>query len=104
MDTGITSNNIPANGTYIVQVYVAANDSTGAMYCCYNSGVMSWYKDGTNDTKADEIILHRSGHAYGKTIYLRTLMQSFGVLKLQISASSGVGAAYTYTFKFKRII
>lgn len=104
MDTGITSNNIPANGTYIVQVYVAANDSTGAMYYCYNSGVMSWYKDDTNDTKADEIILHRSGHAYGKTIYLRTLMQSSGVLKLQISASSGVGAAYTYTFKFKRII
>jgi len=43
---------------------------------------MSWYKDDTNDTKADEIILHRSGHAYGKTIYLRTLMQSSGVLKL----------------------
>lgn len=27
---------------------------------------MSWYKDGTNDTETDEIILHRSGHAYGK--------------------------------------
>lgn len=27
---------------------------------------MSWYKDDTNDTEADEIILHRSGHAYGK--------------------------------------
>nr|DAH12103.1 MAG TPA: hypothetical protein [Caudoviricetes sp.] len=52
------------------------------MYYCYNSGVMSWYKDNTNDTKADEIILHRSGHAYGKTIYLRTLMQSSRVLKL----------------------
>lgn len=104
MDTGITSTDLPANGTYIVQVQVSANDSTGAMWYCYNSGVMSWYRDGTNDTDTDEIILHRSGHAYGKTIYLRTVMQSSGVLKLQIGASAGIGAAYTYTFKFKRII
>lgn len=104
MDTGITSTNLPANGTYIVQVQVSANDNTGAMWRCYNSGVMSWYRDGTNDTDTDEIILHRSGHAYGKTIYLRTVMQSSGVLKLQIGASAGIGAAYTYTFKFKRII
>lgn len=104
MDTGIASTNLPANGTYIVQVQVSANDNTGAMWHCYNSGVMSWYRDGTNDTDTDEIILHRSGHAYGKTIYLRTVMQSSGVLKLQIGASSGIGKAYTYTFKFKRII
>lgn len=104
MDTGITSTNLPANGTYIVQVQVSANDNTGAMWHCYNSGVMSWYRDGTNDTDTDEIILHRSGHAYGKTIYLRTVMQRSGVLKLQIGASAGIGAAYTYTFKFKRII
>ena len=104
MDTGITSTNLPANGTYIVQVQVSANDNTGVMWYCYNSGVMSWYRDGTNDTDTDEIILHRSGHAYGKTIYLRTVMQSSGVLKLQIGASAGIGAAYTYTFKFKRII
>lgn len=104
MDTGITSANLPANGTYIVQVQVSANDGTGNMWHCYNSGVMSWYRDGTNDTDTDEIILHRSGHAYGKTIYLRTVMQNSGVLKLQIGASAGIGAAYTYTFKFKRII
>lgn len=104
MDTGITSTNLPANGTYIVQVQVSANNGTGNMWCCYNSGVMSWYRDGTNDSDTDEIILHRSGHAYGKTIYLRTVMQSSGVLKLQIGASAGIGAAYTYTFKFKRII
>lgn len=104
MDTGITSTNLPANGTYIVQVRVSANDGTGNMWHCYNSGVMSWYRDGTNDTDTDEIILHRSGHAYGKTIYLRTVVQSSGVLKLQIGASAGIGAAYTYTFKFKRII
>lgn len=104
MDTGITSTNLPANGTYIVQVQVNANDGTGTMYHCYSSGVMSWFKDATNDIETDEIILHRSGHAYGKTIYLRTVMQGSGVLKLQIGASSGIGKAYTYTFKFKRII
>lgn len=104
MDTGITSTNLPANGTYIVQVQVSANDSTGNMWNCYSSGVMSWYRGGTNDTDTDEIILHRSGNAYGKTIYLRTIMQRSGVLKLQIGASTGIGAAYTYTFKFKRII
>ena len=104
MDTGITSTNLPANGTYIVQVQVSANDGTGNMWYCYNSGVMSWYRDGTNDTDTDEIILHRSGHAYGRTIYLKTVMQSSGVLKLQIGASASIGAAYTYTFKFKRII
>ena len=104
MDTGITSTNLPANGTYIVQVQVNANNGTGSMYNCYNSGVMSWYRNGTNDTDTDEIILHRSGHAYGKTIYLRTVMQNSGILKLQIGASAGIGAAYTYTFKFKRII
>lgn len=104
MDTGITSTNLPDNGTYIVQVQVSANDDIGNMYICYNSGVMSWYRYGTNDTDTDEIILHRSGHAYGKTIYLRTVMQRSGVLKLQIGASAGISAAYTYTFKFKRII
>lgn len=104
MDTGITSTNLPANGTYIVQVQVSANDGTGNMWNCYSSGVMSWYRDSTNDTNTEEIILHRSGHAYGKIIYLRTVMQSPGVVKLQIGASAGTGAAYTYTFKFKRII
>lgn len=104
MDTGITSTDLPANGTYIVQVQVSANDGTEDMWYCYNSGVMSWYRDITNDTDTDEIILHRSGHAYRKTIYLRTVMQYSGVLKLQIGASAGIGAAYIYTFKFKRII
>jgi hypothetical protein len=28
----------------------------------------------TNDEESDEIILHRSGHAYNNTIYLRTKM------------------------------
>lgn len=98
MDTGITSTDIPANGTYIVQVHA------DTIHDCYSSGVMSWYRNNTDSTGSDEIILHRSGHSYENVIYLRTVMQSSGVLKLQIGASSGIGQTYTYTFKFKRII
>ena len=105
MDTGIAGTNIPANGTYIVQVSVAANDGTnGNMWNCLWSGVMSWHKDGTNDTDSDEILLHRSGHAYGNTLYLRTVMRSSSTLKLQIAANTNIGKAYTYTFKFKQIL
>lgn len=104
MDTGITGNNIPENGTYIVQISVAANDSTGSMYNCYWSGVMSWYKDSTNDSETDEILLHRSGYGYANTIYLRTVMRSSSTLKLQIAANKDIGKAYDYTFKFKRIL
>ena len=105
MDVGIAGNNLPANGTYIVQVSVAANDSTnGNMWNCLWSGVMSWHKDGTNDTDSDEILLHRSGHAYGNTLYLRTVMRSSSTLKLQIAANTNIGKAYTYTFKFKQIL
>jgi hypothetical protein len=75
MDTDINYTDLPANGTYIVQLTVSgANNGTGSMYYCYWSGVMSWYKDSTNDDESDEILLHRSGHAYGNTIYLRTIM------------------------------
>ena len=102
MDTGITNTNLTTTGTYVVQVYV--HNSTESFWYCYWSGIMSWYASSTNDTDADEILLHRSGHAYGNTIYLRTLMQSNGVLKLQIAASSTLTTAAEYTFKFKRII
>ena len=57
-----------------------------------------------NDTDSDEILLHRSGHAYGNTLYLRTVMRSNSTLKLQIAANTNIGKAYTYTFKFKRIL
>jgi hypothetical protein len=65
---------------------------------------MSWHKDGTNDSDSDEILLHRSGHAYGNTLYLRTVMRSSSTLKLQIAANTNIGKAYTYTFKFKQIL
>lgn len=114
MDTGIAYNNLPSNGTYVVQVYVHALASY--MWECYWSGVMTWHitsstSNRTNDEESDEIILHRSGHAYHNTIYLRTKMTKLTSnggtsegLKLQIAANKNIGAAYTYTFKFKRII
>jgi hypothetical protein len=102
MDTGIEGDNIAANGTYVVQVY--AHNSADSLYYCYWSGIMTWYKDGTNDSDSDEIILHRSGHAYGNTIYLRTIMNSNGKLKLQIAANKALANAIDYTFKFKRVI
>lgn len=91
-DTGISSNDLPANGTYIVQVSDQNN--------CYSSGVMSWYIGATNDNKTDEIILHRSGSSYNTVIYLRTIMSD--TLKLQIGANSSIEA--DYTFKFRRVI
>lgn len=111
MDTGIKHTDL-TTGTYIVQLSVNANNSTDALYDCFWSGVLTWFSGKnyttTNDTETDEIILHRSGHAYANTIYLRTIMTTGGSsgqgLKLQIAANKNIGAAYTYTFKFKRII
>lgn len=105
MDTGIKNTDLPANGTYIVQV--SANNSTDYMWSNYWSGIMSWYTGGTNDNEADEIILHRAGHAYHHTIYLRTIMTTSSDgrhLRLQIAADTNLSTAVTYTFKFKRVI
>ena len=110
MDTGIKHTDL-TTGTYIVQLSVSANNSTDALYDCFWSGVLTWFSGKnyttTNDTEADEILLHRSGHGYHNTIYLRTIMTTSTDgrgLKLQIAANKNIGAAYTYTFKFKRII
>lgn len=105
MDTGIKYTDLPATGTYIVQVYV--HDTADGIWNNYWSGIMSWYRDGTNDSDADEILLHRAGHAYSHTIYLRTIMTTNSDgrhLRLQIAADKDLTTAATYTFKFKRII
>lgn len=92
-------------GTYIVQVYYESNPADG-MYQGYFSGIMSWYTRTTNSNNADEIVLHRVGHAYANTIYLRTRESLKGdpdpYTKLQISANSNL-KEHTYKFKFKRI-
>lgn len=89
------------SGTYIVQVYVNGTDDE--IYENYFSGIMSWYIHQTNSNNSDEIILHRVGHDYSNTIYLRTKESlSPGYTKLQISANQRLNE-HTYTFKFKRL-
>ena len=103
-DTGITGSNL-GTGTYAVQMYV--NDGTNtAQYQEYYSGIMSWYNGGTNSTDADEILLHKAGHASnGRHVYLRTIRTgNSGRLKLQISCTHAFSAASNITFKFKKLI
>lgn len=104
MDTGINGTDL-STGTYIIQLSPNFN-GTGNLWYCYFSGVMSWYSGNTNDSETDEILLHRGGHAYHNTLYLRTVQTSDGNggMKLQIAASSSIGSTQNYTFKFKRII
>ena len=90
------------SGTYIVQVYV--NDTEDGIWENYFSGIMSWYTGHTNSNNSDEIILHRVGHNYSNTIYLRTKESPTpGYAKLQISANTNLLHEHIYTFKFKRI-
>ena len=96
-------------GTYIIQVYTNSGEvGNSSLWSAKWSGVMGWHSDNTNDTEIDEIILHRTGHAYGTTIYLRTIMSqrtdSIPYLRLQIAASTNYTAEHTFTFKFKRVI
>ena len=103
MDTGISGTNL-ATGTYAVQMLVNDGENTSQWNEHY-SGMMSWYADSTNSTEADEILLHKAGHApNGRHTYLRTLRQSSGVLKLQISSTHNFSATSNIVFKFKKLI
>lgn len=103
MDTGITGANLKT-GSYMIQISGMASDAT-SFYGEIWTGTMSWYSEATNSTDADEIILHKAGHASnGRTIYLRTLrVASTGTLKLQICASTALKAT-NVTFKFRKLI
>ena len=102
---GGNQNFLTQPGTYIVQVYYTTN-SANSMYEGYFSGIMSWFTGTTNSNNADEIVLHRVGHAYANTIYLRTReslqSETNPYTKLQISANTAL-KQHTYKFKFKRI-
>lgn len=99
---GGNNNFLTQSGTYIVQVYV--NDTEDGIWENYFSGIMSWYTGHTNSNNSDEIILHRVGHDYSNTIYLRTKESPTpGYAKLQISANTNLLHEHIYTFKFKRI-
>lgn len=105
VDTGISSNNtLTTSGTYAVQ-FSGFNQGVLGQWGDIYSGVMSWYSGGTNSTDADEILLHSAGHATnGQHIFLRTIRQSSGILKLQIKGSTTNSTAVTVTFKFRRLI
>lgn len=99
---GGNNNFLTQSGTYIVQVYVNGTDDD--IWENYFSGIMSWYTGHTNSNNSDEIILHRVGHDYSNTIYLRTKESPTpGYAKLQISANTNLLHEHIYTFKFKRI-
>jgi len=115
MDTGIKSgdsdsatNATLSPGTWIVQIIHANLNSGSDSYAAVYSGVMSIYHTTSSDAEADsdEIVLHRSGKAGGKRLYLRTIptISSNGWSKLQIAASAAFSTAGSITFKFKKII
>lgn len=103
MDTGITGSNL-STGTYAVQMF-ANCQGTGGLWTEYFSGIMSWYASGVNSPEADEIVLHKAGHApNGQHIYLRTKRNNQGSLVLQIAAKNAITAAINFEFKFKKLI
>ena len=100
-----TGYDLPA-GSYIVQVS-GMNSSATNLYGEIFTGLMSFYEFETNSDNADEIILHKAGHASNTTtIYLRTLRhyrESKIGLTLQIKANANLKES-PYTFKFRKLI
>ena len=106
IDTGISGTSDLANsGAYIITMNADNYGVAGGQYNETYTGIMFWYAGGTNDAGADEIPLHKSGHAPNAVyINLRTLRTASGVLKLQIISSAATNAASNYIFKFRRMI
>lgn len=103
-DTSINGSDL-ASGTYMIQVNADDYNVSGQQYNETYSGVMTWYAGGTNSASADEITLHRAGHApNGGVIFLRTLRNLSGELKLQIAGTTNNSGPANYAFKFRRMI
>lgn len=102
-DTGIIGSDM-STGSYMIQL-TSDDQAVGGSNNQIYTGMVSWYGSTTNDTVADEIALHRTGNdTNDQSLFLRTLRQSGGYIKLQISGTySGTGTS-SYTFKFRRII
>ena len=105
VDTGIIWSDM-SYGTYIMQMYVENMDVGGQQYYETYSGIISWYAGASNSTEADEIALHKSGHApNGHHIFLRTIRQTTpNGIKLQICSTVATTAVDNYQFKFRRFI
>jgi hypothetical protein len=106
-DTGINGTDLQS-GVYIVSLDVNDYAVGGGQYSEKYSGIMSWHSSNTNSTLADEIPLHRAGHAPNNgVVYLRILRTASADtddLKLQIRANYSASGSSTYTFKFRRMI
>jgi hypothetical protein len=106
-DTGINGTDL-ATGTYVVALYAHDHSVNGGHYYETYSGTMTWYQNDTNDTTADEIILHKAGHHSGSgNIYLRTKRTATADtddLKLQIAHTATCTGNSNYVFKFRRLI
>ena len=109
-NTGIAGPDLET-GTYIVQVLVGAEGgSFASLWSERWSGIMSWYASNTNNTSADEIILHNSGHADNDNdFFLRTkhdgeTRNSTKYLSLQYAFKNSNSNSTTVTFKFRKMI
>lgn len=103
MDTGIASTNLDS-GSYIVQIDCNAWSGGGLWYERW-TGVMSWYSGGTDNSNGEEVLLHNAGHDdTTNELYIRTIRQSNGTMKLQIAAKTAIGSAKDFVFKFRRMI
>lgn len=109
-DVGITGADLNLDGTYIIQLYLSSTgaNSLSSYYERY-SGIMSWYKSITNSSNADEIVLHRGGHAPNNNcIYLRVQRSPASAtpntLRIQIKASKDTAIEATLKFKFRWIL
>lgn len=110
-DTGIhgtatsTGYDLPS-GSYVVQISGMDSSATN-LYGEIFTGLMSFYNYETNSENADEIILHKAGHASNNNnIYLRTLRHGRADktgLTLQIKANI-ICKESKYIFKFKKLI
>ena len=106
-DTGINGTDLQS-GVYMFSLDVNDYAVGGGHYSEKYSGTMSWYQSNTNSTLADEIALHRAGHAPNAgVLYLRTVRTASADtddLKLQIKGNYSASGSSTYTFKFRRMI
>ena len=110
MDTGIVANTSTftgGSGTYAIKIsHANLNTPASNGYASIYSGIISIYTDATNSTTdAEEVILHRAGHAWANRIYIRTMpVASSGNCKIQIATSKTWTTASNITFTFRKLI
>ena len=101
----VNSTNFPdGSGAYMVFIDATSLNNATDLWPSMYTGVMTIYTNSTNATGNDEVILHCSGHASVKRLFLRTKQQSSSNYKIQIAASSAFSTAKRLVFKFRKLI